>query len=167
MERIVHDQLFEFLAANKVITRYQSAFQKLYSTVASLICSTDCWYENIDCKKLNLTIFLDLEKAFDTVDHTIMIEKLRAYGIKGIPRYWFKSYLDNKQQYYSLNGKKSKAGEVQCGIPQGSCLGPLLFKIYLNDFERSLKFSKANIYADDVAIASNDIEKLVADAQEE
>ncbi len=169
LERIVHDQLFEFLAANKVITRNQSAFQKLYSTVTSLICSTDSWYENIDYKKLNLTIFLDLKKAFDTVDHTIMIEKLRAYGIKGIPGNWFKSYLDNRQQYCSLNGKKSKAREVQCGIPQGSCLGPLLFIIYLNDFERSLKFSKANIYADDtnVTIASNDIEKLVADAQEE
>ena len=85
LERIVHDQLFDFLAANKVITRNQSAFQKLYSTVTSLICSTDSWYENIDCKKLNLTIFLDLKKAFDTVDHTIMIEKLKAYGIKGIP----------------------------------------------------------------------------------
>ena len=169
LERIVHDQLFDFLAAKKVITRNQSAFQKLYSTVTSLICSTDSWYENIDCKKLNLTIFLDLKKAFDTVDHTIMIEKLRAYGIKGIPGNWFKSYLDNRQQYCSLNGKKSKAREVQCGIPQGSCLGPLLFIIYLNDFERSLKFSKVNIYADDtnVTIASNDIEKLVADAQEE
>ena len=98
-----------------------------------------------------------------------MIEKLRAYGIKGIPGNWFKSYLDNRQQYCSLNGKTSKAREIQCGIPQGFCLGPLLFIIYLNDFERSLEFSKANIYADDtnVTIASNDIEKLVADAQEE
>ena len=98
-----------------------------------------------------------------------MIEKLRAYGIKGVPENWFKSYLDNRQQHCSLNGKEFKAREVQCGIPQGSCLGPLFFLTYLNDFERSLKFSKANIYADDttVTIASNHIEKIVADAQEE
>ena len=169
LERIVHIQLFELLVANKVIKRNQSAFQKLHSTVTSLICSTDSLYENIDCKKLNLTIFLDLKKAFDTVDHTIMIEKLRAYGIKGIPGNRFKFYLDNRQQYCSLNGKESKAREVLCGIPQCSCLGPLFFTTYLNDFERSLKLSKANIYADDtnVTIASNDIEKLVVDAQEE
>ena len=82
---------------------------------------------------------------------------------------WFKSYLHNRQQYCSLNGKKSKNREVTCGIPQGSCLGPLLFILYLNDFERCLKYSKANIYADDtnITIASNDKEKLVADAQAE
>ena len=120
-------------------------------------------------QKLNLTIFLYLKKAFDTVDHTIMIEKLRAYRIKGIPGNWFKSYLDNRQQYCSLNGIKSSVREIQCGVPQGSCLGPLLFTKYLNVFECSLEFSKANIYADDanVTIASNDIEKLLADAQEE
>ena len=79
------------------------------------------------------------------------------------------TYLQNRQQYCSLNGKKSKKMEVTCGIPQGSCLGPLLFIVYLNDFERCLKYSKANIYADDtnIAIASNDKEKLVADAQAE
>ena len=169
LERIVHDQLYEFLKANKIITSNQSAFQNLYSTVTSLICSTDYWYENIDHKKLNLTIFLDLKKAFDTVDHRIMVEKLTSYGIRGIPGNWFKSYLHNRQQYCSLNGKKSKNREVTCGIPQGSCLGPLLFILYLNDFERCLKYSKANIYADDtnITIASNDKEKLVADAQAE
>ena len=98
-----------------------------------------------------------------------MIEKLRVYGIKGIPGNWFKSYLDNRQQYCSLNGENSKAREVQCRIPQGSCLGPRLFMIHRNDFERNLRFLKANTYTDDtnVIIASNDIEKLVADAQEE
>ena len=85
LERIVHDQLYEFLRANKVIARNQSAFQKLCSMVTSLICSTDSWYENIDREKLNFTIFLDLKKAFDAVDHRIMVEKLMSYGIRGIP----------------------------------------------------------------------------------
>ena len=115
LESIVHDQLYDFLRANKVITRNQSAFQKLYSTVISLICSTDSLYENIDHKKLNLTIFIDLKKACDAIDHRIMVEKLIAYGIRGIPGNWFKSYLHSRQHYCSrwlllllLNGKKSK-----------------------------------------------------------
>ena len=96
-----------------------------------------------------------------------MVEKLMTYGIRGIPWNWFKSYLHSRQQYCSLNGKNSKKREVTCGIPQGSCLGPLLFILYLNDFERCLKYSEANIYADDtnVTIASNDKEKLVASVQ--
>ena len=98
-----------------------------------------------------------------------MVEKLMSYGIRGIPGNWFKSYLHNRQQYCSTNGKKSKKIQVTCGIPQGSCLGPLLFILYLNDFERCLKYSNVNIYADDtnIIIASNDKEKLVADAQAE
>ena len=98
-----------------------------------------------------------------------MAKKLTAYGIRGISGNWFKSYLHNRQQYCSLNGKKSNKREVTCGIPQGSCLGPLLFILYLKDFKKSLKYSKANIYADDtnVTLTSNDKEKLVADAQAE
>ena len=95
-----------------------------------------------------------------------MIEKLMVYGIRGIPGNWFKSYLQNRLLYCSLNGKKSKKRDVTCRILEGSRLGPLLFILYLNDFERCLKYSKASIYADDtnVTIASNDKEILVADA---
>lgn len=169
LERIVHDQMFDFLLENNVITKNQSAFRKLYSTITSLICSTDFWYENIDSKKLNLTIFLDLKKAFDTVDHKIMVKKLCRYGIRGNAGNWFQSYLDHRKQFCSVNGQRSMTSEVTCGIPQGSCLGPLLFIIYLNDFEKCLKFSQASIYADDtnVTIASDDVEKLVLEAQQE
>ena len=82
----MHNPFFYFLDENNVVTKNQSAFRKLYSTVTSLISSTDYWYKNIDSKKLNLTIFLDLKKAFDTVDHEIMMKKLNAYGIRGPPR---------------------------------------------------------------------------------
>ena len=169
LERIVHDQIFDFLLENNVITKNQSAFRKRYSTITSLIGSADHWYENIDNKKLNLTIFLDLKKAFDTVDHKILVEKLRRYGMRDTAGNWFQSYLDQRTQFCAANGRKSMAREVTCGIPQGSCLGPLLFVIYLNDLENCLKFSKASIYADDtnVTIASEDIEKLVFEAQQE
>ena len=88
LEKIVHDQLIEYLITNKVSTPNQSAFRKLYSTVTSLINSTDYWYDNMDKKQLNLAIFLDLKKAFDTVDHRILIKKLGAYGIRGISGVW-------------------------------------------------------------------------------
>ena len=77
----MHDEVYEYLKANKVLTMSQSAFQKLCSTITSLIDSTDYWYGNIDNKQLNLAIFLDLKKAFDTVDHRILLEKLRKYGV--------------------------------------------------------------------------------------
>ncbi len=83
----MHEQLFDFLKRNKMLTRKQSAFQKLYSTVTSLICSTDFWYGNIDSQKINLAIFLDLKKAFDTVDHSIL--KLRACWIRREAGDWF------------------------------------------------------------------------------
>ena len=145
LERIVHDQTLDFILENNIITKNQSAFRKLNSTITSLIGSTDYWYENIDSKKLNLTIFLDLRKAFDTVDHAIMIKSLCRYGMRGITGDWLKSYLHNRKQFCSVNGQRSMASEVACDIPQGSCLGPLLFIIYLNDFEKCFKFSKASV----------------------
>ena len=99
-----------------------------------------------------------------------MVKKLMGYGISGIAESWFKSCLHNRQQYFYLNGKKSKKKkEGTGGISQGSCLGLFQFILHLNDFERCLKYSKANIYADDTnaTISSNDKEKLVADAQAE
>ena len=169
LERIVHDQVYEYLKVNKVLTMSQSAFQKLCSTITSLIDSTDYWYENIDHKQLNLAIFLDLKKAFDTVDHKILLEKLRKYGIRELSGDWFESYLKNRRQYCAANGYESRPRTVTCGIPQGSCLGPLLFIIYLNDFEKCLKVSKAGMYADDthVTVTSMNVEELVHKAQEE
>ena len=141
LERIVHDQVYEYLKGSKALTMCQSAFQKLCSTITSLIDITDHWYENIDRRQLNLAIFLDLKKAFDTVDHKILLEKLRKYGIRQLSEDWFQSYLKNRRQYCAANGYESMPRTVTFGIPQGSCLGPLLFIIYLNDFEKCLKVS--------------------------
>ncbi len=118
---------------------------------------------------MNQTKCLNLKKAFDTVDHAILVKKLQAYGIRGTTGNWFESYLENRKQFCALNGQKSKIKNIPCGKPQGSCLGPLLFIIYLNDFEKCLKFSRASIYADDthISIVSNDLERLVINAQQE
>ena len=137
--------------------------------MTSLIGSTDYWYESIDHSKVNLTVFLDLKKAFDTADHSVLMKKLCAYGVRGKPGGCFESYLTNRKQFCSLNGLRSKARKVTCGIPQGSCLGPLLFIIYLNDLEKCLQSSRASSYADDTSltIASSDPVKLVDDAHHE
>ena len=123
----------------------------------------------MDEKQLNLAIFLDLKKAFDTVDHRILIKKLGAYGIRGISGGWLTSFLTSRKQFCSVNGQKSEARLVTCGIPQGSCLGPLLFIIYLNDFEKCLDFSRASMYADDthVTLTSSNTDGLLTNAHKE
>ena len=158
-EKVVHDQLSDFLLSTRKLTMSQFAYRQLHSTITSLISVSDYWYENIDKNNVNIALFLDLKKAFDTVDHEILIRKMKVYGIKDIEVEWFRSYLKNRQQYCSLNGNKSSYRPATRGIPQGSCLGPLLFILYLNDFETCLKFSKANLYADDteVSLSSNEI----------
>ena len=169
LERLTRDQLFEFLKTNKRLTSNQAAFCKHYSTMTSLIGSTDYWYESIDHSKVNLTVFLDLKKASDTVDHSVLMKKFCTYGVRDKPGDWFEYYLTNRKQFCSLNGLCSKARKVTCGIPQGSGLGPLLFIIYLNDLEKCLQSSRASIHADDTSltITSSDPVKLVDDAQHE
>ena len=168
-EKIAHDQLIDFLQSNKKLTQNQFAFRKLHSTITSLIGVSDHWYSSIDNNKANFALFLDLKKAFDTVDHEILISKLAKYGITGIENNWFKSYLTNRSQYCSIDGQVSDIMEIDCGIPQGSCLGPLLFIIYLNDFEHCLEHSRANMYSDDteITISSNNQVELIEKAQAE
>ena len=168
-EKIVHDQLYNFLSTNNILTPSQSAFRKLHSTITSLINCTDNWYRNIDKGQLNLSLFLDLKKAFDTVDHKIMVKKLNAVGVRGIAGDWFASYLSNRKQYCSLGDQTSSESLVTCGIPHGSCLGPLLFIIYLNDLEDCLVLSKAGMHADDthVTLISDSMAELFENAQEE
>ena len=103
------------------------------------------------------------------MDHEILISKLAKYGVKGRENNWLKSYLANSSQYCSIDGQVSDIMEIECGIPQGSCLGPLLFIIYLNDFEDCLEHSRANMYADDteITISSNNQAELIETAQAE
>ena len=90
-----------------------------------------------------------MQKAFDTVDHEILLKKLEHYGIRGLANSWFKSYLTNRQQYVSINGFNSKNQIMKFGVPQGSVLGPLLFLIYINDLHKAIKSSSVHHFADD------------------
>ena len=92
---------------------------------------------------------MDLEKAFDTVNHKILLKKLEHYGIRNIANKWFDSYLSDRKQFVSIGGINSSNLSITCGVPQGSILGPLLFIIYINDMHNAIKFSKVHHFADD------------------
>ena len=94
-------------------------------------------------------IFLDFSKAFDTINHNILLYKLSHYGIRGKALEWFRNYLNNRKQYVSLNQNNSSLKEIENGVPQGSLLGPLLFIVYINDFSRSSDTLSFILFADD------------------
>ena len=113
-------------------------------------------------------MFLDLAKAFDTVDHNILLSKLAKYGIRGLPHQLLKSYLTNRKQYTVVNGKQSSERSITCGVPQGSTLGPLLFIIYMNDLPQASNFC-TRLFADDTSltVSNSNIKQLKKDANTE
>ena len=132
-EKFTFEQLYEYLNNNNLISESQSGFRSLHSTLTALIEATDNWSINIDKGLLNGVIFIDLKKAFDTIDHTILLRKLRIYGVDENGIKFFESYLSNRSQRCCVNGELSETAKITCGVPQGSNLGPLLFLIYIND----------------------------------
>ncbi len=152
-EKVIYDQLYQYLDKHKYLASHQSGFRSLHSVVTCLLKGTSDWYIDIDSGKYTAMIFIDLKKAFDTVDHQILLDKMQFYGITGLAHKWFSSYLDNRKQYCRVNGTTSSIENIDIGVPQGSCLGPLLFLLYINDLPFALKKAKATMYADDTAIS--------------
>ena len=130
----------------------QSGFRALHSVLTSLLKCTNDWYLNIDKGKYTAVVYIDLKKAFDTVDHDILLRKLNFCGLKGKELSWFRSYLTDRRQCCKVNGQISATDSITCGVPQGSCLGPLLFLVYINDLPSCLKNSLVSMYADDTSI---------------
>ena len=124
---------------------------------------------SIDRGNVNAVVFLDLKKAFDTVNHDILLSKLNAYGIGGAWGNWFKSYLGGRNQKCFVNGSLSKQNSLSCGVPQGTILGPLLFLIYINDLPNCLEHSQPRMYADDthLSFAANNIPDIESKLNED
>ena len=149
LERAVHKQLSEYFERRGVLFDNQSGFRSNYSTDTCMINLTD--YIKKEVAKGNLVgmVLIDLQKAFDTVDHEILLSKLSSVGISSVS--WFRSYLFNRSQCVEVNGSRSDFLEITCGVPQGSILGPLLFLLYINDMHISVKCG-LSLYADDSAL---------------
>ena len=97
-------------------------------------------------------VFIDLKKAFDTVDLDILCEQLQIYGVQQRELFWFRSYLSDRKKFCRVNGVASNIQDLEVGVPQGSCLGPLLFLIYINDLPLAVQGSTASMYADDTSL---------------
>ena len=115
--------------------------------------ATSDWSINIDNGLINGVVFIDLKKAFDTIDHQIMLQKLKNYGIDEMSLTWFESYLTNRTQKCRVNDHFSNSAPVTCGVPQGSNLGPILFLIYINDLPNCLNHATPRMFADDTSIS--------------
>ena len=148
LERAVYNQIELFLNKNNLLYELQSGFRPGFSTDTTLTFLTDYIRGKIDKGDLTGLVLLDLQKAFDTVDHNILLSKLSAVGLNLTSVNWFKSYLTQRSQLVEVEGTRSETRNVTCGVPQGSILGPLLFLIYVNDMQKAVN-CKLLLYADD------------------
>ena len=152
LEKVIYVRTLEFFNKSKIFSNFQFGFREKHTTSHALLHFIDKISQAIDKKMHTIGIFLDYSKAFDTIDHEILLGKLSHYGVRGTALDWFKSYLADRKQFVSLNGFDSGLQNVTCGVPQGSLLGPLLFIVYINDFHFSSDILSFILFADDSSL---------------
>lgn len=152
-ERILHKQLSSYLENNNLLSIFQYGFKKGCGTEEAVVNVVNNICQSLDSGSSGVAgIFYDLSKAFDLVDRNILVEKLKYYGVSADAVRLLNNYLTNRKQYVAIDDSKSKIGQVEYGVPQGSVLGPLLFSVYLNDMQNIGLFGKLYMYADDICL---------------
>ena len=151
-EKAMHTRITNFLECNNALFEMQYGFRKGRSCEHALLAAQNIILNTLNKKEIAMLLLIDFSKAFDMVDHDILLNKLNNYGIRGIAHDWIKSYLANREQYVHIRGKNSSMEKLEFGVPQGSILGPLLFVIYINDLPRIQQLVKFILYADDANI---------------
>ena len=152
LERLIYNRLYDFICKHRILSRKQFGFVKNRGTKEVLSMMTNKLYENLDKSKPIAITFLDLAKAFDTVNHTILLKKLYNYGIRGNAYKLLENYLQNRYQKVRIDQHESERSNVKSGVPQGTILGPLLFILYVNDLLTMMPDSTTFSYADDTAV---------------
>ena len=151
MERLIHNKLYPYLEGNKILSSNQNGFRKQHGTSDTIFKFLSHVIDNMNEKKVTIAVFIDFKKAFDTLNHQILIQKLEKLSITENVQKWFKSYLTNRSQVTFMNGITSPSAMLTHGVPQGSILGPMLFNLYINDLPRVVN-SNMILYADDSVI---------------
>ena len=155
VEKVISLQINDFFKINNLFYDSKYGFRPGHSTEYAAIEITDRIISAMDKNMIPLNIYLDLSKAFDTLDHAILLDTLFHYGIRGNPLKLISSCLENRQQFVEFRNTKSKILQISTGVPQGSILGPLLFIIYINDFPSASSYFNFIMYADDTTLYSN------------
>ena len=153
LEKVVHQQLYDYVIHSEIISNFQSGFRKGFSTTTLLMNVSDNIITSLDNGLATALVLLYFSKGFDTLDHTLLCAKLNFYGFDPVSVNFFESYLIGRQQKVILDESFSRIAHVTSGVPQGSVLGPILFLIYISDIFDKVEYSNINAFADDTQIS--------------
>ena len=163
LEKLIYKKIFEFLTRCQILFKSQYGFRKGHNTTHATLDFLKTVEQALMQNEYAIGIFCDLSKAFDTLDHQILLHKLEHYGIRGKMLSWIKSYLSDRKQFVDLDGIHSEQEDMSVGVPQGSILGPLLFLVYINDLPAALERAISVVFADDsnIVIQGKELPDLV------
>ena len=164
MERFLYNQIYVYFTRKQLLAKHQSGFRPFHSTTTTLLHCTNEWYVNMVRGLYNLVVLLDLKKAFETVNHGILLKKPQIYGFETRAFNFMRDYVRNRTQRCQLKCLFSDRREVICDIPQGSILGLLLFLIYINDLPNCMEMTTRAMFADETNLMA--VGKTLGEAEE-